>query len=189
MIRLFIALPLEKPVKDRLGQIIADFKQKGGSVKWVKPENTHLTLRFLGDTDEKLLAKIKTEIDAVASTHPPVATSINIIGGFPNLNRPRVIWVGIEKEIESLAKMARQMELKIRTLGFEKESRPFKAHLTLARVREPRGNERLFEYLQGYKLEEIPIHFDRIVLFKSTLTSQGPIYERLHEAPLTPSPQ
>ncbi|MEW6412770.1 MAG: RNA 2',3'-cyclic phosphodiesterase [Candidatus Zixiibacteriota bacterium] len=184
MMRLFIALPLEKSVKDRLGQIIAELKSKGGSVKWVKPDNTHLTLRFLGETDEKLLPRIKSEIDAVASGHAPVTTSISIIGGFPNLSRPRVIWVGIGKEIEALSKMARQMELKIRTLGFEKESKPFKAHLTLARVREPRGNEHLFSYLQEYQLDEIPAHFDRIVLFKSTLTPQGPIYERLHEAML-----
>lgn len=184
--RLFIALPLEPRVKDALGKIISDLKRHGGPVKWVKPENIHLTLRFLGETDERPLGKIKTEIDAVAAAHAQVRTSISRLGGFPNLNRPRVIWVGIEHNLEPLSKMARQMELKVRTLGFEKESRAFKAHLTLGRVREPRGLENLTKAMNDYALEEIPVHFDRIVLFKSTLTPQGSIYDRLYEAKLPP---
>jgi len=185
--RLFIALPLEAQVKDALGKIISDLKRHGGPVKWVKPENIHLTLRFLGETDENLVSKIKTEIDAVAAGHAQVRTSISRLGGFPNLNRPRVIWVGIEHNLELLSKMARQMELRARTLRFEKESRAFKAHMTLARIRQPRGLESLTKAMEGYVFEEIPVHFDRIVLFKSTLTPQGPIYERLHEAALPPA--
>ena len=184
--RLFIALPLETSVKDALGGIISDLKSHGGPVKWVKPDNIHLTLRFLGETDENLVSKIKTEIDAVAAAHTQVTTSISKLGGFPNLGRPRVIWVGIEHNLELLSKMARQMELKARELRFEKEKRAFKAHLTLGRVRQPRGLERLTEAMQAYVLEEIPVQFDRIVLFKSTLTPQGPIYDRLHEAVLPP---
>ncbi len=182
--RLFIALPLGPEVKDALGRIISDFKRHGGPVKWVKPENIHLTLRFLGETDESLVGKIKTEIDTVAAAHARVQTSISRLGGFPNLNRPRVIWVGIEHNLELLSKMARQMELRARTLRFDKESRAFKAHLTLGRVRQPQGLEGLTQALDKYVLEEIPVMFDRIVLFKSTLTPQGPIYDRLHEAAL-----
>jgi len=184
--RLFIALPLETPVKDALGGIISDLKRHGGPVKWVKPENVHLTLRFLGETEESLVSKLKTEIDAVAAAHTQVTTSISKLGGFPNLNRPRVIWVGIVHNLELLAKMARQMELKARELRFEKEKRGFKAHLTLGRVRQLRGLENLTAAMENYVFEEIPVHFDRIVLFKSTLTPQGPIYDRLHEASLPP---
>ncbi len=182
--RLFIALPLGSSVKTALGSIISDLKPHGGSVKWVKPENIHMTLRFLGETDEKLLGDIKEVIDEVAGQHHRVETSISKLGGFPNLNRPRVIWVGMEKDIDHLAKVARQMELKIRTLGFEEESKPFKAHLTLARVRAPQGLNNLVGHLRDYRMEEIPVSFDRIILFKSTLTPQGPIYDRLHEAML-----
>ena len=182
--RLFIALPLENSVKTALGSIISDLKPHGGSVKWVKPDNIHMTLRFLGETDEKLVDKIKAQIDEVAGQHRRVHTSISTLGGFPNLNRPRVIWVGMERDIEHLAKMAHQLELKIRTLGFEEESKSFKAHLTLARIRNPHGLESLLGPLRDYQLNEIPVNFDRIVLFKSTLTPQGPIYDRLHEASL-----
>ncbi|UCD65024.1 MAG: RNA 2',3'-cyclic phosphodiesterase [Candidatus Zixiibacteriota bacterium] len=185
MMRLFIALPLEKTVEDRLEGIIDSLAQKGGSVKWVKPRNIHLTLRFLGDTDERLVGRIKTEIDAVAAAHGPVKTAISRLGAFPNLNRPRVIWVGIEERLEDLRKMARDMELRARTLRFEKESRAFKAHLTLGRIRNPQGLDELTDYMKDYALAEIPVVLDRIVLFKSTLTPQGPIYDRLHEAALS----
>jgi len=184
--RLFIALPLEQSVKSALGNIISDLKPHGGSVKWVKPDNIHMTLRFLGETDEKQVDKIKAVIDEVAGQHHCVDTSISKLGGFPNLNRPRVIWVGMEKDVDYLAKIARQIELKVRTLRFERESKAFKAHLTLARVRDSHGLNNLVDCLRDYRLEEIPVSFDRIVLFKSTLTPQGPIYDRLHEAVLLP---
>lgn len=183
--RLFIALPLEAPVKDALGRIITLFKQKGGSVKWVKPDNVHLTLRFLGETDENLVNEIKQQIDEAVKSHRQVQTSIATLGGFPNLNRPRVIWVGIEQNIEALAKMARDIEHRMRSLGFEKEKKQFKAHLTLGRVRHNKGLENLTDFVKDYRLEEIPLLFDHIVLFKSTLTPQGPIYDRLHEAKLS----
>ncbi len=183
--RLFIALPLGPSVKDALGKIIGLFRQKGGSVKWVKPENVHLTLRFLGETDENLVDEIKNHIDEAVKSHRQVQTSIATLGGFPNLNRPRVIWVGIEQHLEALSKMARDIEHRMRSLDFEKEKKPFKAHLTLGRVRHPQGLENLTGFIKDYRFEEIPLLFDRVVLFKSTLTPQGPIYDRLHEAKLS----
>lgn len=184
--RLFIALPLEKSVKDELDKLIATLKRQGGPVKWVKAENIHLTLRFLGETNDNLVSDIKHHIDEVVNTHRKVQTSINNLGGFPNLNRPRVIWVGIEQNLDALRKMANDIEHRMRSLGFEKETKPFKAHLTLGRVRDPKGLDNLTNFMKDYRLEEMPLLFDRIVLFKSTLTPQGPIYERLREATLLP---
>jgi 2'-5' RNA ligase len=183
--RLFIALPLELSVKDALGKIISLFRQRGGPVKWVKPENVHLTLRFLGETDENLVSEIKKQIDEAVKSHHQVQTSITTLGGFPNLNRPRVIWVGIERNLEALGKIAKDVEHRMHSLGFEKEEKQFKAHLTLARVRDPKGLESLTEFMKDFRFEEIPLLFDRVVLFKSTLTPQGPIYHRLHEADLS----
>lgn len=183
--RLFIALPLKEHVKDQLDKLTATLKRHGGSVKWVKADNIHLTLRFLGETEENLVEKIKEHIDEAVKSHRQVPTSITTLGGFPNLNRPRVIWVGIEENIEALRKMARDIEHRMRDLGFEKEKKPFKAHLTLGRVRHPKGLENLTGFMSDYRLEEMPLLFDRVVLFKSTLTPQGPIYDRLHEAMLS----
>ena len=183
MMRLFIASPLNEDVESRLGSIIEDLRPRGGRVSWVQPKNIHLTLRFLGETEEARVDKITSEIDRIAADYSTVTTEINALGGFPNLNRPRVIWVGLDESIEPIAKMARQLELAMRELRFEKE-KPFRAHLTLGRVRDPRSIGALADYLSDYRIDPIPVTLDRVVLFKSTLTPRGSIYERLYEVKL-----
>ncbi|NOY87858.1 MAG: RNA 2',3'-cyclic phosphodiesterase [FCB group bacterium] len=184
MIRLFIALPLNKEIENKLGDMISQLKQNGGDIKWVKPQNIHLTVKFLGDTEQKLVDDIIEHINSVIIQYQPIITNITHWGAFPNLRRPRVIWVGIEKNTETIIQLAEEIDTHISQLGWEKENKKFKAHFTLGRVRNNRGLERLTEYIQEYKFEEVNFVFDRIILFKSTLTPQGPIYEKLHEAKL-----
>ena len=184
MMRLFIAFPLAEEVEERLGGIIDDLKSRGGRIKWVEPKNIHLTARFLGDTQESLVGKLSELLDSVAAEYQAVSTTINGLGAFPNLSRPRVIWAGLGENTESLAKIAGDVEMGVRRLRFKKEPKRFKPHLTLGRVKDPSGLQELIAYIESYTVEEIPVLFDRLVLFKSTLTPQGPIYERLHEAML-----
>jgi 2'-5' RNA ligase len=94
MLRLFIALPLPHEVEIELDRLLTVLRPKGPEVKWVPPNNIHLTVKFLGDTEEKLVDKIKVALDEVAAGYQPFDTTIDQIGGFPNLNRPRVIWIG-----------------------------------------------------------------------------------------------
>lgn len=186
MMRLFIAFPLAVEVKDYFGTVINDLRAHSNDIRWVAPKNIHLTARFLGDTEDAKLTKLNQLIDTVAGTHGAVSTALTRLGAFPNLKRPRVIWAGIGEGAETLEKIARDVELRVRQLRFEPESKGFKSHLTLGRVREGARLEGFAEILERYALEPMPITFDRLVLYKSTLTSQGPIYERLHEAPLVP---
>lgn len=182
MIRLFIAFPLPDPVKLELGKIILSLKQRGGSVKWVESGNIHLTAKFLGNTDDKLVKSISDEIDNIAKSYFPVETTMSHLGAFPNLLRPRVIWIGLDKNIETLAKIALNTEEVMQKLGFPAEDKRFKAHLTLGRIRENRNLGNLTDFMKTYKVNEMPFRFDSLVLFKSTLTPRGPIYERLHES-------
>ncbi len=184
MIRLFIAFPLQKEVAEKLGEIIALLKNQGGRVKWVTSQNIHLTARFLGDTDERLVERLTALIDDTAAKYDSVDSMIDRLGAFPNLVRPRVIWAGLRDNTEVLAKVARELELSVRKLRFKPEKRGFNAHLTLGRVKDTSGVGDLTAYMQDFNLEEIPLTFDRLTLFKSTLTPQGPIYDRLHEAML-----
>jgi len=184
MIRLFIAFPLQKEVAEKLGEIIALLKNQGGRVKWVAEQNIHLTARFLGDTDERLVERLTALIDDTAAKYNPVDSMIDRLGAFPNLVRPRVIWAGLRDNTEVLAKAARELELSVRKLRFKPEKRGFKSHLTLGRVRDPSVVGDLTAYMQDFAVEEIHLTFDRLTLFKSTLTPQGSIYDRLHEAVL-----
>ncbi len=184
--RLFIALPLPEPIKDTLDRITNELKARGGKVRWVAAKNLHLTVRFLGETEVAKIPKLKKLIDETAAKFPAAETSIDRLGGFPNLNRPRVIWAGLAENeaVESLVKMARQIELAVRQLRFEADKKGFKPHLTLGRVKDPRDLGPLPDYLKSYRFEPMPLTLDQLVLFQSTLTPQGPIYERLHEAKL-----
>ncbi len=187
MLRLFIALPIEPTVTQFLAETITRLREVGGNVKWVDPKNVHLTLKFLGDTDEKLVERITEKIDKIASRNSPINATLDRLGAFPNLRRPRVFWASLtsaESGLETLKHMAGAVDLAVSKLGFERENRPFKSHLTLGRVRTPSGLEALTDYVETMQIESCPVHLDRMVLFKSTLTPKGPIYERLHEAVL-----
>ncbi len=182
--RLFIASPLTEEIEKILAEVIFDLKQKRGRVKWVDAKNIHLTLKFLGETDESNVEPIKSAIQQVAVRHHKIDSSINKIGAFPNLNRPRVIWVGLSEGIDALKALASDTENEMAELGFEKEKRPFKTHLTLGRVKDDAGLYDLKEAIKNYELEPQAVIFDKIILFKSTLTPSGPIYDRLFEADL-----
>ena len=182
--RLFIASPLTHEIEQFLAEIIFDLKQKRGRIKWVDANNIHLTLKFLGETDESKVEPIKDAIKQISIKHNKIASHIDKIGVFPNLNRPRVIWAGLSENIETLRALAHDTENAMANLGFEKENRPFKSHLTLGRVKEDSGLYDLKEAIKSYNIESQPITFDKIILFKSTLTRSGPIYDPLFEVAL-----
>lgn len=182
--RLFIALPLPQEIVQFLGNIVADFRQKPGKVKWVNPKNIHLTLKFLGETDNGKVEAISRSIKNTAGKHPSINNIIDKIGGFPNLRRPKVIWAGLTDNIDKLEDLASDIDSEMTELGFEKETRKFKSHLTLGRVKDNRDMSDLAKYLESYQIQPMAVLFDKIVLFKSTLTPAGPIYERMFEAGL-----
>jgi len=177
--RLFIALPFAPPVKQRLGEIIAEFKQFDEPVRWVKADNIHLTLRFLGETEEKLVPRLQEMITTIAPRYQSVEANFSTLGAFPNLRRPRVIWVGLTDLPEHLFALADEIEQKIRQLGFKPEHRRFKPHVTLGRVKRDRQVRVLPAEIERYPMEPIAVRLDTLTLFKSTLTPDGPIYEAL----------
>lgn len=185
MMRLFIAAPISIEVEKELARIISGLKNFSGPVKWVAPSNIHLTLKFLGDTDEKLVPQLKNIMDEIASNHSSVSSGLSGLGAFPDYRRPRVFWAGLERGAEELSRIAGEIEQAVHVLGFEKENRPFKAHLTLGRVKFPQGLEKLCDAIKGFKVEPKQFVFDRIILFKSTLTPRGSIYDIVHESKLS----
>ena len=186
--RTFIAIELPKQIKEQLAELEEQLKETSADVKWVQPENIHLTLKFLGEIDEEKTQKITGIMTAVAKDNPAFTINISSLGAFPKIEYPRVIWVGVDKGDKETKEIAHNLEEKIEKLGIPKEERAFSSHITLGRVRSPTNRGGLVQKLRELtaavteKSMEFPVA--GITLFKSTLQPAGPIYEALKTASL-----
>lgn len=180
-IRAFIALELSPEIKDELARIEAELRTANADVKWVRPEAIHLTLKFLGNITD--VAEVEKVLDTIASRHAKFELSLFQIGVFPKLEYPRVIWVGVDKGCSQAESLAKDVEEELSKAGFEKEARPFTAHLTLGRVRSPKGIKDLVSKIKALDFRpSASCIIDKIILFRSTLTSKGSIYTSLYES-------
>ncbi len=179
MIRTFVAAPLPEVVRAALGELAQQLAAHSQGVRWVRPENIHLTLRFLGDTDPEQVPALSKGLDEIAAPQPPFPMRLGGVGAFPNWKRPRVVWVGLEEEGEQLQKLRRAVERLARSLRWERETQEFKPHLTLGRVREGRSIS------QGeWAVPPLDFPIDRVELIESRLKPTGPEYHTLHQAVL-----
>ena len=187
-LRTFIAIALSKEIEDFLANLQETLKKSNTDVKWVKPENIHLTLKFLGQREKKKIDEIIKIIDEISKNTPVFPLEISSIGSFPKKEYPRVIWVGLTEGDKEIKQIASTLENAICKLGIPKESRPFSSHITLGRVRSPLNRKQLVEQLNNlegnFPEGKMRYKVERITLFKSTLTPTGPIYEILHEGSL-----
>ncbi|MCM8770881.1 MAG: RNA 2',3'-cyclic phosphodiesterase [Candidatus Omnitrophica bacterium] len=185
-IRSFIAIALPPEIKNYLATLISDLKKTAADVKWVRPENIHLTLKFLGEQEKETLKKIEQILDALTKDFVDYEIEISQVGGFPKLEYPRVIWVGISEGDKETKALAKAVDEKINKVGIPKEERAFSSHITLGRVRSALKREKLVAVLKTLSLTQLKLRFkaQKLVLYKSTLTPQGPIYEVIHEANL-----
>ena len=192
--RTFIAIELSEDIRNTLGQIQSHLRYAGADVKWVAQQNIHLTLKFLGEITDEKAAQVGAALDEVARTMKPFELSLKELGVFPKPEFPKVIWVGLDKGAAESIALAGKIEEALERLGFEKETRPFVAHLTLGRVRSGKNREKLREKIatcqgqgardKGQGKEAKGQEIRSVILFKSTLTPTGPIYSKLHEAML-----
>jgi 2'-5' RNA ligase len=182
--RTFIALELTDEVKSELSRAQGALKEAGADVKWVKTENIHLTLKFLGNIDDDKLEQIKKALDEIAGAFRPFEASLFKLGAFPTLDRPRVIWAGIDKGCAETEAIAKSVEESLEKLGFPKEDRSYSAHLTIGLVKSGKIKAALKEKLLKFSVEPRAWPVDNITLFQSTLTPKGPIYTPLYLAKL-----
>jgi len=186
--RTFIAIELPQEIKAALAKLQEELKQSAADVKWVAPENIHLTLKFLGEVDEEKLEGIKTILDSAAATANAFQMRISSVGAFPTINSARVIWVGIDQGEAETKKIATFLEEKIEKLGIPKEDRTFSSHITLGRTRSSLNRQKLVEVLNNlageFKDESLEFLVGKITLFKSSLSPHGPTYAVLKQADL-----
>ena len=183
-VRSFIAIELPDELKTALSKLEAQLKSgKHSSVKWVNPNSIHLTLKFLGNVAVDRMAAITQTIENTVQGISPFRLEVKGLGAFPNLNRVKVVWVGVSGEIDRLNHLQQRLEPNLARLGFAPESRPFSAHLTIARARDQASSDErqsLGRLIADTRFE--PTHIikvDAINLMKSQLTREGAIYSRI----------
>jgi len=186
--RTFIALELSNEVKNELSRLQTELKKTGAEIKWVNPENIHLTIKFLGNIASDKIERIKKILDETSSRSAPFKISLFRLGAFPSLDRPRVIWAGIDRGCAEVEKIAGIMEEKFGVAGFEKNDRPFSAHLTLGRVRSGKNIPGLKKAISAVEVRPGSCLIKHIGFFQSTLTPRGSIYTPLHAAELSGAP-
>lgn len=188
-IRSFVAIELPDEVRQGLSRLVARLKlRQPDGVKWVDPAAIHLTLKFLGNIPPGRISEITEAMTESVQGISPFSLEIKDLGVFPNLNRVRVVWVGIGGEVEKLTRLQQGLEDNLEILGFPPEEHTFSPHLTLGRVREQASTQErqeLGEIVTGMKVETVePFAVNGISLIKSHLTRAGSIYSRIADVEL-----
>jgi 2'-5' RNA ligase len=183
-LRCFIAVEIPGPVKRSLGDMIANLKKSGSDVKWLPPENIHITLKFLGSTDESLLEKIKGSLSKKFSPYSPFYITISGVGCFPDERRPRVVWVGTHESSGHVRDVHKAIEAEMAKFGFPVEEREFSPHLTIGRVKGRKGMAALMKMLDAYRQVSFgDLEVGGVTLMKSELNPAGAKYFPLAEIP------
>jgi 2'-5' RNA ligase len=193
--RLFVALVPPEPVRRRLAALQAEMRaaahHAADEVRWVAPENLHLTLQFLGAVPDGRVVALEGAVRAAAvdAATGPLRLELRGAGGFPNGRRPRVIWAGIGGDVAPLGRLVAALERHLSPLGLGAEGRDFSAHVTLGRARDGRGAPGLGAAIAGAaELDGPAWRAGEVCLVESVLSPTGPRYELLDRAPLGASP-
>ena len=181
-IRSFLAFELPEFVKEELSGLIRSFNRGVSKVRWVKRENMHLTVLFLGNINEETIPAMAEDISDICERFSPFIVRMKGVGCFPNIRNPKVIWVGIDGEIERMARFYESLVMNLSKYGIKQENRTYRPHLTLGRIK---GNSNIRDRMvgmisKGREITDKEFILQELVLFKSDLRPQGPIYTKLN---------
>ncbi|MSS70343.1 MAG: RNA 2',3'-cyclic phosphodiesterase [Candidatus Latescibacteria bacterium] len=171
-IRTFIAIAPTEEVRQKIGQMIEDLKPHAQGIRWVKAENLHLTLRFLGDVEESRMPEVHQAV--VSAAGQPFSIRPGALGAFPNVHRPRVLYVSLEGGLEALLGLQHRVEDELVGRGFPREDRPFAPHLTIGRAMRDRRGAINLPSISDPAVSDTVVR--EVLVMKSDLRPDGPIY-------------
>ena len=188
--RTFVAVALPPEAVRALEGLVDRLRllPEGQACRWSAAETIHLTLKFLGDVPDARLPAVYAAVDRACAGATPFSVEIRGLGCFPNPRRPSIVWTGLEDPAGRLAALAEEVDRALAAEGFPRETRPFRPHLTIGRVRRgarPAEAAALGEMVAGWPAEtlaEVPV--ETVTVFGSRLTLAGPVHTPLHESPL-----
>jgi len=185
IIRTFIAVEIPEKVISSIARVQEGIKNYGFKIRWVRPESIHLTLKFLGNIEAADTENIGRAAFEASKEYTPLSLQAKGIGVFPGIKRPRVVWVGITGQLETLVRLQKTLDKNLEAIGFPKEKRPFKGHLTLGRIKKKIDTNTFIEALDTFgNFETETFTADRVVLYKSELKASGAVYTKLVSARL-----
>lgn len=184
--RLFISLDLPQAIKEAAEKVRQRLQAAQASrnvrwdISWTRPEGMHLTLKFLGEVEARQVQEIQEAVAETGQAFRPITIRVEELGGFPTMHAPRVIWLGIKEPIGDLVRLQKRVDQVLVPLGFPPEARDFHPHLTLGRVKSPKGRDALVQALEDldpvrlgeWRLEELD-------LMRSMLQPGGAVYTKL----------
>lgn len=182
--RTFIAIELPENIKQEIERLQTPLKKTRAFVSWVRPSNIHVTLKFLGEVPEEKIDEVFDATERSVEGNKRFNMSLKNTGGFPNLRRPRVIWIGTGSGAEELFRLAERIEEEMEKIGFPREKRKFSPHFTMGRVKSAKNIEPLVRQVKSidFETEEIPVV--EVVVMRSQLHPDGAIYTPLKRVPL-----
>ncbi len=184
VLRLFVAVELPANVRQRLADAADELRGMGlERLRWVRPENIHITLKFLGETPAERRPQIEDALRAAAEGVAPHELTLGELGKFGGRQNPRVLWVDVRGDVDALKELQKRVDTRMASsLDFPADERPFAAHLTLARVPQDLAKKvarPLAEAIEAVKVPDTPIPVREFVLMRSELRREGPVYTRL----------
>lgn len=185
-IRAFLAIEPTENILQEISRLQEKLKQEiSGRLSWTRPQGQHLTLKFFGDISREDINNISAAVQKRTVAEQKLNLKIEKLGVFPDARRPRVLWCGVTGDVEKLINLQKKLDGDFAALGFPAEDRSFKAHLTLARIKDSRDITGMSEALKKYgAFTAGEFVADKLFLFQSNLTPQGAIYTKLAELAL-----
>lgn len=187
--RTFIAANFDAPLREQLHAAAAPLREAAPSVAWVASHLLHVTLKFLGEQNADFIAALTSSLESLSGRQMGGSVRLQGYGAFPNFRAARVVWMGGERP-PLLQSLATAVDDTCAALGIERESRAFRAHVTLGRVKRPlgRAEARRLEETAGERHEVFSWHVRNIDIMRSDLGRAGPAYTVLHSVPLAATP-
>ena len=182
-IRAFLAIDPPENILQAMSRLQEKLKREiSGRISWTKPQGQHLTLKFFGDISTDDVKNICSAVQNRVTSEPSLNLKIEKLGVFPGARRPLVIWCGVTGDVENLSVLQRKLDSDFAGIGFPGENRPFRAHLTIGRIKDPSGLTGISEALTKYNAFAAGEFIcTKLILFQSRLSPQGAIYSKLAE--------
>lgn len=182
--RLFVGLALDDATRAQIAARLP-LGPRGESsapgLRWLPPDNWHLTLQFLGRVEDAAVAGVHTACEQAAAGAAPFAIELRGAGAFASPRRARVVWIGVGAGHEQVAALAERLYARTERLGFAREQREFRSHLTVARLKTPASVAALLATLH---VPAVAMRVGEITLYRSQVSSRGAEYEALARVPL-----